>query len=199
LAQELKKDPVQFRLELLEKAQKSPSGNVDYNPARFIGVIKLIAEKAEWGKQTPGIYRGFAAYYCHNSYAAAVADVIMIDGRPKVKKVFTAADCGVLINKSGADSQCMGCVVDAIGHGLYGKLTLTSGVPDQRNFSNYQLGLMADAPEVESWYVESKEAPTGLGEPPFPAAFGAVANALSMAIGKRLYKQPFSEELSEGS
>jgi isoquinoline 1-oxidoreductase beta subunit len=35
---------------------------------------------------------------------------------------------------------------------------------------------------------------TGLGEPPFPPVFGAVANALFKTTGKRYYNQPFSSE-----
>jgi len=33
--------------------------------------------------------------------------------------------------------------------------------------------------------------PTGLGEPPYPSVFGALANALYKATGKRFYHQPF--------
>jgi CO/xanthine dehydrogenase Mo-binding subunit len=37
--------------------------------------------------------------------------------------------------------------------------------------------------------------PTGLGEPPFPPIFGAMANALYKATGKRFYKQPFQPQV----
>ena len=37
--------------------------------------------------------------------------------------------------------------------------------------------------------------PTGLGEPPFPPVFGAVANALYRATGKRQYDQPFNRDI----
>jgi len=39
---------------------------------------------------------------------------------------------------------------------------------------------------------EVKVAPTGLGEPPFPPVFAALANALYRAKGKRFYNQPFN-------
>lgn len=198
LAAELGKDPVQFRLELLEKAIENPAGQIDYEPARFMGVIKLVAEKAGWGTRKEGVYRGFATYHSHHTYCAEVADVVIENGRPKVKKVWCAIDCGIVVNKSGADAQCIGGIMDAIGHALYGELTLTQGVPDQNNFDRYQMGLMADAPEIESFYVQSQESPSGMGEPPLPTAMGAVANALSAALGKRLYKQPFDKELVVG-
>jgi CO/xanthine dehydrogenase Mo-binding subunit len=34
----------------------------------------------------------------------------------------------------------------------------------------------------------------GMGEPPFPSIFGALANALYKATGKRVYRQPFLGE-----
>jgi isoquinoline 1-oxidoreductase beta subunit len=44
-------------------------------------------------------------------------------------------------------------------------------------------------------FVKNEIDPTGLGEPPFPPIFGAVANALYKAIGKRFYQQPFQPQL----
>ncbi len=199
LAAELGKDPIQFRLELLERAIKNPVGKIDYEPERFVGVIKLVAEKAGWGTKKEGVFRGFAVYHSHHSYCAQVVDVVLEDGRPKVKKVWCAIDCGIVINRAGANAQCVGGIMDAIGHALYGELTLTQGVPDQSNFDKYQLGLMADAPEVESFFVDSEHAPSGLGEPPFPTAMGAVANAISAALGRRVYKQPIMENLTPKS
>jgi isoquinoline 1-oxidoreductase beta subunit len=42
--------------------------------------------------------------------------------------------------------------------------------------------------------VKNEIDPTGLGEPPFPPIFGAVANALYKSTGKRYYDQPFLGE-----
>jgi isoquinoline 1-oxidoreductase beta subunit len=54
---------------------------------------------------------------------------------------------------------------------------------------------MPDAPKaIEVHFVKSEVDPTGLGEPPFPPIFGALANAIYKATGKRLYKQPFVGE-----
>ena len=39
--------------------------------------------------------------------------------------------------------------------------------------------------------------PTGLGEPPFPPVFGAVANALYKNMGKRFYNQPFVNDFKD--
>ena len=54
---------------------------------------------------------------------------------------------------------------------------------------------MGEAPkEIDVHFVKNEIDPTGLGEPPFPPVFGALANALYQATGKRYYKQPFLKD-----
>ena len=63
------KDPIDFRLELLEKVKNNPVGeNNDYDPERLAGVLKLVREKSNWANNDPGVHRGVSAYFCHNSY-----------------------------------------------------------------------------------------------------------------------------------
>lgn len=195
LAHELGKDPVAFRIELLEQAKNAPVGELIYEPDRFIGVIKLAAEKAGWDKPKPGVFKGFAAYYSHNSYVAEVAEVVIKDNKPVIQKIYCGVDCGIVVNKSGAETQVVGGVIDGIGHSMYSALTIKDGASEQQNFHNYQLIRMMQAPDVEVHFVESTISPTGLGEPALPPAGGAIANALSAAIGRRLYVQPFAEAL----
>jgi isoquinoline 1-oxidoreductase beta subunit len=187
------KDPIDFRLELFEKAINSPVGkNNDYDAKRYAGVLKLVKEKSGWGKKQPGIYRGVAAYFCHFSYVAEVFDIAIVDGQPKVKKVWAAVDCGIVVNKDGARNIIEGGIIDGIGHGLYSKLDFKDGVAQQQNFNTYQLIRHHQAPEeIEVHFVENQIAPTGLGEPGLPPSIGALANALYQATGKRYYNQPF--------
>lgn len=187
------KDPIDFRLELLEKAQKDPVGaNNDYNAGRYAGVLKMLREKSGWGVRQDGVHRGVSAYFCHNSYAAQVLDMVMVDGKPKVKKVTCALDCGIVVNPDGARNMAEGGIVDGIGNAFFGELTFSEGIPSKDNFDTYRMIRMKEAPEqIEVHFVENKIDPTGLGEPTFPPIFGAVANALYRATGKRYYKQPF--------
>jgi isoquinoline 1-oxidoreductase beta subunit len=54
---------------------------------------------------------------------------------------------------------------------------------------------MREAPKaIDVHFVQNDIDPTGLGEPAFPPTFGAVANALYTATGKRFYHQPFLAE-----
>ncbi|MEN8250183.1 MAG: molybdopterin cofactor-binding domain-containing protein [Bacteroidota bacterium] len=194
LAEELGKDPIDLSLELFESAINNPIGKKnDYDPKRYKGVINLLKEKANWGSEQPGVHRGFAAYYCHNSYVAEIVDVKMENNKPVIAKVWCSADCGIVINPEGAKNQLEGGIIDGIGHAMYSALTVTDGKPDQDNFTSYKLIKQQEAPlEIESFFVENEIDPTGLGEPGLPPAIGALANALYKATGKRYYNQPFA-------
>src|SRR5688572_11872543 len=86
IAQAAGKDPVKFRLALLEKAKSTPVGAIRYDIDRMIGVTKLVTEKAGWGKKK-GVSQGFSVYFSHRSYVAQVAEVVMKDNKPLVKKI----------------------------------------------------------------------------------------------------------------
>ncbi|ERM82620.1 isoquinoline 1-oxidoreductase [Rhodonellum psychrophilum GCM71 = DSM 17998] len=188
-----KKDPVKFRLELLERAKKSPVGEIKYDVDRMIGVIELAAEKSQWGKNG-NLHQGFSVYYSHRSYVAQVADVEINKGNPVLKKIYAVTDCGIVVNPTGADQQVRGGIVDGMGHAMFSNLTFENGVPKQKNFDSYRLIRMKEVPEIEVHFVQNGIDPTGLGEPALPPTGGAIANAIFKATGKRLRSQPFVEQ-----
>ncbi len=196
LAVKLEKDPVQFRLDLLEKAKVNPVGEEhNYEVDKYAGVIKLAAKKAGWvaGQANPKL--GFSAYFSHNTYVAEVAQVEKVDGTPAIKKIICAVDCGLVINPIAALNQIEGGIIDGIGHAMYGDFNFVEGQTQSTNFNQYRLIRMPETPAIEVHFVESNNDPTGLGEPTLPPAGGAVANALFKATGKRLYKQPFVKNI----
>ncbi|QRR03167.1 xanthine dehydrogenase family protein molybdopterin-binding subunit [Dyadobacter sandarakinus] len=184
------KDPVAFRLALLEKARKAPAGEVKYDIDRMVSVIRLAAEKSNWGKKK-GVHQGFSVYFSHRSYVAQVGEVVVEKGKPVLKNVVAAVDCGIVINKSGSLQQVRGGVVDGVGHAMYGNLTFKDGKPDQSNFNGFRLIRMNEIPEVDVHFVDNGISPTGLGEPALPPAGAAVANAFYKATKQRLRNQPF--------
>lgn len=196
LAEEMGKDPIDFRLELLERAQNNPVGERnDYDPARYAGVLELVREKSNWGQEQPGVHRGVSAYFCHNTYVAQVLDLVIEDGKPVVQRVCCAVDCGVVVNPDAAVNMAEGAIVDGIGNALYGALTFNNGVPEKKNFDTYRMIRMSEAPkQIDVHFVQNDIDPTGMGEPPFPPVFAALANALYKATGKRHYHQPFLGE-----
>jgi isoquinoline 1-oxidoreductase subunit beta len=193
VAQAAGKDPIKFRLELLDKAKKAPVGEIKYDIDRMKGVINLVAEKAGWGKKT-GVFQGFSVYFSHASYVAQVGEVVMTKGKPVLKKIYAAGDCGQVVNLSGARQQMMGGIVDGVGHAMYGNLTFKEGVPQQNNFNSYHLIRLKEVPEVEVHFVDNGIDPTGLGEPALPPTGAAVANAIFKATKKRMRNQPFTEQ-----
>ena len=187
------KDPVKFRLELLEKARKTPVGAIKYDIDRMEGVIKLAAEKSGWGTRK-GVFQGFSVYFSHRSYVSQVCEVVMKAGKPAVKKIYAASDCGQVVNLSGARQQVMGGIVDGLGHAMFSKLSFKDGAALQKNFDTYRLIRMKEIPEIETYFVDNGIDPTGLGEPALPPTGGAVANAIFAATGKRVKNQPFIDE-----
>jgi len=192
------KDPIDFRLELFDRAINNPIGEKnDYDPERYAGVLKLVKEKSNWGETNPEIYRGVAAYFCHSSYVAEVVDMVLVNGQPKIKKVWCAVDCGIVINPDAAKNMVQGGVIDGIGHAMYSQLTFNNGSVNETNFDRYQLMRHSQAPEdIEVFFIKNDIAPTGLGEPGLPPAVGALANALYQATGQRFYTQPFANQIN---
>jgi len=188
------KDPLEFRLELFDRAINNPVGDPernDYDPERYAGVLKLVKEKANWGSET-GKARGVAAYYCHNSYVAQVLELEDGGDMPRVDKITCAVDCGIVINPLAAKNQIEGGMIDGIGHSTFSAMTFEDGRPEQSNFDKYRLMRHSEAPKnIEVHFVDNGIDPTGLGEPSLPPAIGALSNALYKATGRRYYKQPF--------
>ncbi|WP_421812290.1 molybdopterin cofactor-binding domain-containing protein [Flagellimonas sp.] len=188
------KDPLEFRLELFDRAINNPVGDPeknDYDPERYAGVLKLVKEKSNWGSETAKA-RGVAAYYCHNSYVAQVLELEDGGDMPRVDNIICAVDCGIVINPLAAKNQIEGGIIDGIGHSTFSALTFEDGKPEQSNFDTYRLMRHSEAPKnIEVHFVDNGIDPTGLGEPSLPPAIAALSNALYKAKGRRFYKQPF--------
>jgi len=198
LAEVMGKDPIEFRLELLDRAKKNPVGkNNDYDAERYAGVLKLVRDKSKWNEPPTNLHRGVSAYFCHNTYVAEVLDIEMQTNKPVIQKVYAAVDCGVVVNPDAATNMGEGGIVDGIGNALYGEMSFQNGVPEKNNFDKYRMIRQIEAPKsIDIHFVKSETDPTGLGEPLFPPIFAAVANALYKAMGKRFYDQPFQSGMT---
>ncbi|WP_375447966.1 molybdopterin cofactor-binding domain-containing protein [uncultured Fibrella sp.] len=198
VAQAAGKDPVKFRLDLLDKAKAKPVGAIKYDIDRMKAVINMAVEKSGWGtkKGADGrpVAQGFSVYFSHRSYVAQVGEVAMVKDKPVLQKVYAVADCGIVINESGSRQQVTGCIVDGIGHAMFGNMTFKDGVPEQSNYNNYRMIRLNEIPDVEVHFVDNGIEPTGLGEPSLPPAGAAVANAIFKASGKRVRSQPFIQD-----
>ena len=177
------KDPVEERLRML--GDKYP---------RHSGVLKAVAEAADWGSAVPeGRARGLALHKSFNSYVAEIAEVSINndDGIPRVHKVWCAVDCGITVNPDIVRAQMEGGIGYGLGHILYAGLTLDKGRVQQSNFDAYRSLRINEMPEVAVTIIKSAEAPTGVGEPGVPPIGPAVANAWAKLTGKRVRQLPF--------
>lgn len=185
LAAAAKQDPLAYRLALLEK-----------NP-RAKAVLKLAAEKAGWGRpMSPGQGRGVSVQFAFGTYLAQVAEVeVAKDGSVAVKRVVCAVDAGVIVNPNTVQAQVQSAVIFGISGALYGQATLKNGRIEQSNFHDVRVLRMSEAPLIETYIVQSTEAPGGMGESGTPALAPAVTNAIYAATGKRLRKLPVDPDL----
>jgi isoquinoline 1-oxidoreductase beta subunit len=173
------KDPYEFRRDLLSK-----------HP-RHLAVLNAVAEKSGWGKPLPaGHARGIAVMEAFGSIVGQVAEVSVKNGAVKIHKVWVAVDTGWVINPDTIKAQMEGGTLYGLTAALKGEITIQNGRVMQHHFNDYQMIRHNEAPEVEVTIVASGETPGGIGEPSTAVAAGALANAISAATGKRIYKLP---------
>jgi isoquinoline 1-oxidoreductase beta subunit len=185
------KDPLQYRLHLLAEDKEITYFDTKWRTDRLRGVLHLLAEKSNWEKPVAaGRHRGIAAFGCFGTYAAEVVEITMQGGDPHVERVVVAVDCGQVINPNILEQQLHSAVIFGLSAALRGQITVEHGQIQQSNFDTYPILRMNEVPAIETYFVESHEAPTGIGEPPVPPLAPALCNAIYAATKKRIRSLP---------
>lgn len=181
LAFAAQRDPLVFRRELLA------------GRPRHLEVLALAAQKSQWGQPLPaGRARGLALHESYGSIVAQVAEVSLDAQGPRVHRVVCAVEAGVIVNPNGAAQQIESAVMFGLAAALYGGIDVVGGVVQQKNFPDQPLVPLARTPLIETHFVSSTRAPSGLGEPGLPPLAPAVGNALFALTGRRLRRLPLA-------
>nr|MEA2797294.1 isoquinoline 1-oxidoreductase subunit beta [Phenylobacterium sp.] len=188
LAHKAGKDPVQFRLD-----------NLDKQP-RLQAALKLAAEKSGWGTPLPsGVGRGVAVQPSFASWIATVAEVgVDSNGEVKLRRLVCAVDSGIVVNPDTVKAQLQGGLIFGLTAALFGHITVERGRVQQSNFHDYRMLRIDETPPIDVYIIPSGEAPGGIGETGTVAAFPALANAIFAATGKRLRSLPIDRDILAG-
>jgi isoquinoline 1-oxidoreductase beta subunit len=174
-------DPYQYRHELLADAP------------RFQAVLDLAANKAGWGAKLPDNWgRGIAIHRSFGSIVAQVAEVEIIDGKVRPRRVVCAVDAGFAMHPDGIRAQMESGIVYGLTAAMYSEISISRGRVAQSNFHDYRMLRMNESPDIETYIINSGEKIGGAGEPGTPAIAPALANAIFDATGIRIRELPVS-------
>jgi 4-hydroxybenzoyl-CoA reductase alpha subunit len=149
-----------------------------------------------------GTHKGAAAGLSPSYSFQAYVTHVKVDpetGFVRPQKVWAAHDCGKALNPLAVEMQIEGCLHMGMGQALmesfaYNKLNVTNA-----NLLDYKIPSAIEMPEVEVFIVESNdpEGPFGAkeaGEGPLLPILPSIANAVTDAIGIRLFELPMTPD-----
>ena len=182
LADELKMDPLTFRLKNLSET-------------RMKDVLEAAAKDFGWGIQKAEKDHGFgiACGEEKGSFVATCAEVSVdrSGGEVKVLRASVAFECGGIINPNHLENQILGSVVQGLGGALFEWIDFKDGKIINPQFSRYRVPRFGDIPAIKIIMLNRKDiSSVGAGETPIVGIAPAIRNAIVNATGKRLYRLP---------
>jgi isoquinoline 1-oxidoreductase beta subunit len=177
-----------------------PYESYPIDTARLRKVVELVAQKGEWGRSVPkGHGLGIAAHRSFVSYIATIVEVAVDDkGKLTVPRVDTAIDCGTYVNPERIVSQIEGAAIMGLSLAKHGEITFKDGKVQQKNFDDFPVIRIDEAPLVTNVYIVPPgpdTPPSGVGEPGVPPFAPALINAIFAATGKRIRSLPIGKQL----
>ena len=186
LAERAGTDPVEYRLPLM--------GN-----ARAHAVIAKAAEMAGWSRRGPagsgtGLGFGFGQYKNRSAYAAVVVE-LEAERDIRLRKVWCAADAGLVINPDGAINQLEGGIIQACSFTLKEQVRLAEDGVASVDWESYPILRFSEVPEIECRLIDQRDEPSlGMGECTIGPTAAAIGNAVAHALGVRVRDLPLTRE-----
>jgi len=123
-------------------------------------------------------------------------DVDIETGIVKVKRILTAQDCGLVVDRLTAESQIYGGIIGSLNFALFEDRILdrVTGQMVNPNMEFYMLAGMSDVPKIDIMIMDTPEQRArgviGIGEPPTVSTASAIANAVRNATGVTIRSLP---------
>jgi xanthine dehydrogenase YagR molybdenum-binding subunit len=146
---------------------------------------------------TPGEFQANLGSTGTSGVQFAEVEVDIETGVTHVKRIVCVQDCGMIVDKLTAESQCIGGIIMGLGFALFENRILdrNTGHMVNPNMEWYLLAGMSDVPEIDVTIVDQPDrGVVGLGEPPVISTAAAVGNAIANAIGVRVRSLPLTPE-----
>jgi isoquinoline 1-oxidoreductase beta subunit len=188
LALKAGKDPVAFRLAHLDAAP------------RLKAIVETVAKRSNWGSKLPArVGRGICAQFAFGTYIATVCEAEVDEsGHVRIRQVHSVIDAGRVVNPDTLMAQVQGGLMFGFTAALYGDITVKDGRVQQKNFNDYRIMRINEAPPIDVHIAQSQEMPGGIGEPGCTAGPPSLVNAIAAATGIRLRKLPIDRDLLAG-
>jgi CO/xanthine dehydrogenase Mo-binding subunit len=186
LAEIAGEDPVTYRLSLLSEP-------------RARRVVEAAAQMSGWfNPRTLGSGRargfGFARYKNIASFAAVVAEVEVAE-QVRLRKVWCAADAGLVITPDGARNQIEGGIIMGASFVMKERVRFADGRVAATTWEDYPILRFSEVPEIEITLIDAPNEPAlGLGEASVGPTGAAIGNAVARALGKRVRALPLTRE-----
>ena len=185
------------------------------SPGKSVAIADLAADATFLGKGSGGVPEspaapaegcvgrlGYESFHAPQLIAHAVhLHVDRETGVVRVLRVAAVHDCGVILNRVGADGQVYGGVVMGIGQALSEGTQLDeAGRHRNAHLLDYKLVTASDAPAIDIAWIETEtpgagpRGSKGVGEPPCVPTAGAIANAVAQVVGARVTQLPMTPE-----
>jgi CO/xanthine dehydrogenase Mo-binding subunit len=190
LAAAAKADPVEYRLRHLQDK-------------RARDVVTKTAEMFGWkagqkAQQNHGFGFAFARYKNLAAYCAVAIEVKVEPetGRVRILRASSAADAGEIVNPDGIANQVQGGIVQAASWTLYEGVTFNDTRITSVDWSTYPIMRFDALPDkIDVEVIPRPGTPfLGAGECSQGPGGAALANAITHAIGRRIYDLPLSRE-----